>query len=72
MLRVEDPEKTERIPSGLELQKEFDALVVSQSEIVSEAELSYLFGDEAQALAAARDARDSGRDGRDQGRNGNG
>ena len=50
------PQTTERIPSGLELQKLYDAVAVTNAELVSQAELSWQYGDAAPAEAAAKGA----------------
>lgn len=55
---VEDGRKAERVPSGTELVKRLGEITVSDGEIVSEAEFSYLHGDERQSLDAAEAATD--------------
>lgn len=57
-LFVADSTTAERVPSGVELQKLFEAISVTDADLTSEAELAYKYGDAAQALAAARDARE--------------
>jgi hypothetical protein len=61
-LFIDDGQRTDRIPSGVELQKEFDAINVTEAELVSEAEWHWKHGDQAPSEAAARAARDSARE----------
>jgi hypothetical protein len=49
-------DRAERIPSGEELARELAAVNVTEAENTSVAELHYKYGDEALALAAAREA----------------
>ena len=53
VLKLERP--TERIPTGVELQRRFESVNVTADELVSEAELAWKFGDE--AAAEKRDGR---------------
>ncbi len=53
-LKVERP--TERIPSGSELARRFLEVVVSDSDLVSPAELAWKYGDQAAAEQAASEA----------------
>lgn len=62
-LIVDDGRKSERVPSGLELQKLFDSVNVVDAELVSEAEEAWKYGDAAASEKAARAATDSARDG---------
>jgi hypothetical protein len=50
-----DGKKVERIPTGDELQKHFDAINVTEGEIISEAERAWMYGDAAASDAAAKD-----------------
>jgi hypothetical protein len=51
------PQQAERIPSGLELQKIYEGIVVRAEELVSPAELAWAYGDDvATANAAANEA----------------
>jgi hypothetical protein len=52
LLRVDDPRPVQRIPSGIELQALYDSINVTRAEITSEAEIAWLYGDQ----AAAEDA----------------
>jgi hypothetical protein len=61
-LFIDDGKRVDRIPSGAELQKRFNEIVVTDAEITSEAELAYRYGDAAASEAAARDARESAYD----------
>lgn len=61
-LVLDDGQKTNRIPSGSELQKRFDSILVTDGEIISEAEIAWKYGDAAQAEAAAKAATDTARD----------
>jgi hypothetical protein len=61
----------ERIPSGIELQKYSQHLIIRENEIVSEAERAYRYGDAAAAEPAALDAFDTRQTGMDSRRNGN-
>jgi hypothetical protein len=54
----------ERI-SGAELQKRFDAINVTDAELVSEAEVAWLYDDAAASEAAAQAASDSAESSRD-------
>jgi hypothetical protein len=58
-LFIDDAQRADRIPSGVELQEVFDAITVTDAEITSEAELAYRYGDAGAHEAAARNARDS-------------
>ena len=58
-LFMDDRKRVDRIPSGVELQKEFNAINVTDVELTSEAEWHWKHGDQAAAEAAARAARDS-------------
>jgi hypothetical protein len=58
-LFIEDGIKTERVPSGIELQKRFESVVVTDAELVSEAETAWKYGDQAAAEAAALDTPDT-------------
>ena len=49
ILRVDDPRPVQRIPSGIELQKLYDSIDVTAAEITSEAEIAWLYGDQAAA-----------------------
>jgi hypothetical protein len=55
-LFIDDGKRTDRIPSGEEMQKRFESITVTDAEITSEAELAYRYGDAAAHEAAARDA----------------
>ena len=50
------PQQVERIPSGLELQRMYDSVTVTDAELVSPAELAWGYGDAVQSEAAAKDA----------------
>jgi hypothetical protein len=45
VLRVQDPEKAARIPSGLELRERWRGVVVGADELTSDAELAIRRGD---------------------------
>jgi hypothetical protein len=60
-LILDDGKRADRIPSGVELQKRFDAVIVTEDELVSEAEWHWKHGDQAAAEKIAREARDSAR-----------
>jgi hypothetical protein len=64
-LFIDDGQRADRIPSAVELQKEFDAITVNEGELVSEAEWHWKHGDQAASEAAARAARDSAAEKRD-------
>jgi hypothetical protein len=58
-LFIDDGNRANRIPSGVELRKLFDSITVTDAEITSEAELAYRYGDAAAHEAAGRDAQDA-------------
>jgi hypothetical protein len=60
VLFVDDGKKVDRIPSAIELQRLFDSAIVTEDELVSDAEWHWKDGDQA-AEKAASDARDSGK-----------
>lgn len=64
-LFIDDGKRADRVPTGAELQQLFESVVVTEGEIVSEAELAWKHGDGAAAEAAGRAATDSGRAFRD-------
>jgi hypothetical protein len=61
-LFIDDGQRADRIPSAVELQKEFDAINISEGELVSEAEWHWKHGDQAASEAAAHAAKDSARE----------
>jgi hypothetical protein len=63
-LFIDDGKPVERI-SGAELQKRFDAINVTDAELVSEAEVAWLYDDAAASEAAAQAASDSAESSRD-------
>jgi hypothetical protein len=56
---------TNQDPTTIELQKGFDAITVTEGELLSEAEWHWQHGDQAASEAAAHAARDSAAEERD-------
>ena len=56
LLHIERLRPAERIPSGLELQRRLEAIIIRPDETISPAEPDWLYGDGAAAEVAARDA----------------
>lgn len=54
-LPPDDGKRADRVPSGHELQQLFDSISVNPSELVSEAETAWLYGDAARSERAALD-----------------
>ena len=54
-LFIDDGKAAERIPSGVELQKLFDSITVSETDIISETQLAWRHGDAVATEAAARE-----------------
>lgn len=60
-LIMDDPSMTaERIPTGIELQKEFESVTIAEGELVSEAERAWMYGDAVASETAAKGATDGG------------
>lgn len=57
-LFIDDGQRGDRIPGGAELFQRYRDVIVTEADLTSEAELAYRHGDEAAALAAAREAKE--------------